>query len=296
MVEFFKPEGGNAEVQFKLQLERWYFLAYCNLGAVYFNLDLKMSKEYFEKSLDFTDRLTDKLLVLGFIGRIKVLESFEFEFEVKGKRWDFEKIWNICLENKWEMDNEKLVCCCVEYLVSSILKDGKIDKDVLGYLELNRTAKALFYGLSFVLGVKIKGLDEVIKTLRDLDLMWFPNVDDVKKQVLIDEAKIEVEEMYNCVLENREEYEAYKRLVWNKTFYSSQAIARTMFFYIIGDLKTAKALAEFKSSYYPKVLSEIFKELAEAIDEEIKAKSDAEKEKAQEKVKRAFVKLFYFVV
>jgi hypothetical protein len=69
-----------------------------------------------------------------------------------------------------------------------------------------------------------------------------------------------------------------------------------MFFYIVGDLKTAKALAEEESSRYSKVPSEIFKELAEAMDKEIKAKSDMEKEKAQEEVKRAFVKLFYLVV
>jgi hypothetical protein len=70
-----------------------------------------------------------------------------------------------------------------------------------------------------------------------------------------------------------------------------------MFSYIVGDLKTAKALAESISTLLlSKVPSEIFKELAEAIDEEIKAKSDAKKEKAQEKVKIAFVKLFYYAV
>jgi len=36
--------------------------------------------------------------------------------------------------------------------------------------------------------------------------------------------------------------------------------------------------------------------LAKAIDDEIKAKSDYEKEKAQEKVKKSFVKLFYLHV
>jgi hypothetical protein len=45
-----------------------------------------------------------------------------------------------------------------------------------------------------------------------------------------------------------------------------------------------------------KTLCELFKELSEAIEEELKAKSDDEKHLAKEKVKKAFVKLFYCAV
>jgi len=103
--------------------------------------------------------------------------------------------------------------------------------------------------------------------------------------------------MYNSFLNgNKKDHKRYKKLVWNGIVEFTQALARIMFFYIIDDLKTAKELAKIIYSYLPKVPSELLKELSEAIDEEIKAKSDIDKEKAEEKVKKAFVKLFYYAV
>ena len=102
--------------------------------------------------------------------------------------------------------------------------------------------------------------------------------------------------MYNSFLNEKKKDYRYKKLVWNKTYESPQSLARIMFFYITEDLETAKELAKVKTSDYPKVLNNLFKELSEAIEEELKAKSDDEKHLAKEKVKKAFVKLFYCAV
>ena len=202
---------------------------------------------------------------------------------------------NCVRENIHEVDNEKVAHICAEYLISSILLE-KFDDELLNYLNLHERAKTLFYGLSWILGCKLKDFDDLIKTLRDCDVMLFPHVDDVEIQFQIDTVKKKVKEMYNCILENRKkEYEAYKRLVWNVVFSLSQALTRIIFFYITGDLKTAKDLADEKGKVYPKIPSELLKELADAIDEEMRAKSDCEK-KAQERVKKSFIKLFYLIV
>jgi|GEM_PF-6866035 len=129
----------------------------------------------------------------------------------------------------------------------------------------------LFYGLSWILSRKLKDFEDLIKILRDYDMMCFPRVDDVKMQVYIDIVKMEVEEMYNRFKEKK--YEDYKRLVWNETYYSDQALTRIIF-YVTGDLKTAKDLADEESKTYQKIPSELLKELDNAIDEEMKAKSD----------------------
>ena len=296
IVDLFKPLGGDAEEKFEIQLKEWKWIINYELSRAYFKIDLDEAREHFEKILKFAKDFKSKLAVLSYIGRIGVLKDYRFEFEVGGERYNFESLWKMCEENIYEVDNERVACLCAKHLVSSILL-GRFDKKLLCYLDYYEPAKTLFYGLSWILGYRLKDFDDLIKILRDYDLMKFPHVDDVRKQVLINEVKIEVEEMYNCILENRKkEYEAYKSLVWNKTFFLNQALTRTIFFYVTGDLKTAKALSEFASSQYLKITSELFKELAGAIDEEMKAKSDYEKEEAQEKVKKSFVKLFYFTV
>ena len=295
MVDLFKPLGGVAKKKFEELLNVFKMTINYELGRAYISIDLDEARRYFEESLKFSKRFQDKLAVLSFIGRIGVLKDYRFEFEVGGERYNFERLWEICKDNIYRVNNESVACICAEYLISSILL-GRFDEEILGYLDYNNTAKTLFYGLSWILGCKLKDFDDLIKILRDYDIMIFPHVDDVKEQVLIEEAKIEVEEMYNSLLNKKKEYEVYKKLVWNQTYSLFQALTRIIFFYVTGDLKTAKALAVEKSKVSPKILSELFKELAEAIDEEIKAKSDYEKENAQEKVKKSFVKLFYYAV
>ena len=295
MVDLFKPLGGVAKKKFERLLDVWKMIINYELGCAYIDIDLDEARRYFEKSLKFSKRFQDKLTVLSFIGRIEIIKGYRFEFEVGGERYNFERLWEMCKDNIYRVNNESVACICAEYLISSILL-RRFDEEILGYLDYNNTAKTLFYGLSWILGCKLKDFDDLIKILRDYDIMIFPHVDDVKEQVLIEEAKIEVEEMYNSLLNKKKEYEAYKKLVWNKTYSLFQAFIRIIFFYVTGDLKTAKALAVEKSKVYPKIPSELFKELASAIDEEMKAKSDCEKEEAQEKVKKPFVKLFYFTV
>jgi hypothetical protein len=82
--------------------------------------------------------------------------------------------------------------------------------------------------------------------------------------------KVNVRGMYDSFLRsNRKKYKLYKELSWDKTCELTQVLARVMFFYIVNDLETAKKLAKVKSSIYPKVPSELLKELSEAIEEEI---------------------------
>ncbi len=294
IAEFFKPLGGDAEEMFEELLKDWKKDISYDLGYVYFGINLDEARRYFEESLKYTR--FRKLNSLSLIGRIEVLKNYRFEFEVDGERYNFEKLWKMLEDKIYMFSNEEVAHVCAEHLISSILI-RRFDEKLLGYLDCDRAVKTLFYGLSWILGYKLKDFNDLIEILRDFDLMRFPHFDDVRKQVHIDEVKIEVKEMYNCILENKKkEYETYKRLVWNKVYYSDQLLTRIIFFYVTGDLETAKGLSESTSAQFPKIPSELFKELANAIDEEMKAKSDYEKEKAQEKVKKSFVKLFYYMV
>ncbi|WP_048197447.1 hypothetical protein [Methanocaldococcus sp. FS406-22] len=294
MDEIFRPFGGHAEEIFRHLVNVWkgdiyYYLARANLY-----LNLEESEKFFRKCVKLSETLTNELIALNFIGKINVLKSYSFDFIIENKTCNFEKLWNLCKKYEVKINNETLARTCARYLIFTILTKNltiTIKKDLYDYLYLDNTAKTLFYGLSWILGYKLKDLKEIIEMLRDYDLSMFPSVNNINKN------KIEVEEMYNSFLNgNKEDYNEYKKLAWNKIVEFTQSLVRIMFFYIINDLKTAKNLAEVVSSEYPKVPSELFKELSKAIEEEINAKSCSEKEIAKEKVKKAFVKLFYFAV
>jgi len=295
MCEVFKPLGGSPKEKFKDRLREWKRAVYYNLGVVYFYYsDLSEAGEFFEKSLEFTKWFEDELVTKSLIGRIKVLKDYKFEFKVREEKYDFEKLWNSCLEKLSEIYPKNLARLCAEYLISSIVcsKFKDDDRKYLEFIELDDDTKVLFYGLSYILGAKLKGLEETIEILKDYDVEYIQD----------DRAKAQVKKFYESTLD-KGEYEKVKEALVKGfgelgvlTFSSDQALVRIMFFYIVGDLKSAKDLASEVSSLHPPVLSNLFRELAEGINEEIKAKSDAEKEEARKKVKEAFVKLFYWHV
>ena len=291
--KFYKPLGGSPEEKFKEDINDLKLSVYYYLGLANLKIDLGKSKYYFKKCLNFDLTVIWELSVYSCIRTIEVIENYSDETEEK----TFEDIWKICEKNITKVDNEWITRTCAQYLIWKILNDKfkkftDYDKSLLDYLDLKTTTKTLFYGLSWILGYKLKDLKEIIETLKNCDLSIFPN--DINN---LEEIKIGVKEMYNSFLNgNKKYYGRYKRLVWDKAYKFTQALTRIMFFYIINDLETAKKLAKAKSLEYPKIPSELFKELSEAIEEEIKAKSDNEKHLAKEKVKKAFVKLFYFAV
>lgn len=297
MEDVFKPYGGRAEEAFEDLLKVWRKDIYYGLGSASYFIDLNESERFFREGLKLSKVINDILNSLGHIGRINVIRSFESEFEVDERRWNFEMLWRLCEENLPEIPNVYVSITCANYLVQSILKmKFKGKEGLLDYLELSRLVKILFYGLSCVLGCKLKDLNEVVEMLRDLDLSLFPEPHDPKESVEVDEIKIELEGMYNCYLKGGRRYETYRKLVWDKTYSTAQILARILFFYITGDLETAMELAKLYSGKWPKVLSMILNELSEAIDKELKAKFDDERGKAHEEVKKALVKLFYLIV
>ncbi len=303
-VDVFKPLGGNAKEKFDLQVREWKRSIYLELGRANFKLNLDESERFFMKGLELLDEqdIARKLVVLGHIGRINVLRSYSFEFYVGGERWDFKRLWRLCSENVYTISNEYLACICAQYLVYAILKNEfEGNEELLSYLDMFYPAKALFYALSHILDLELKGIGmgSIVSMLRDLDLSMFPKVSDPKAQIHLEEIEMEVEGMYDSHLSgNMRDYNAYKRLVWDKTLTLPQTLARLMFFYIVGDLKTAMDLAKKESRAYSKskVPSELLREFGEAIKEEMEAKSDAEREMAKERVRRAFVKLFYYTI
>ncbi|CAB3289074.1 AAA ATPase [Methanocaldococcus lauensis] len=300
--EVFKPLGGKAEEKFKDQLKELRRSVYYRLGVTNYLIDLNESERFFRDCLKLSETINNKLSLLSYIGRINVIRSFEFEFEVNRGLCDFERLWNICKENLPKIPNDGVAHRCAEYLVQSILNgEFKGKEDLLRYLELDNTVKTLFYGLSYIFGCELEDLNKIVKMLRDFDLSKFPEFRDPEMAVIVGEIKIEVEEMYNCYLKgDKDYYEKYKKLIqddeaYNSTYSLIQTLTRILFFYITGDLETAMKLAELKSKEYPKVLNKLFKDLSEVIGKELKAKSN-EKDMAHEDVKKAFVKLFYFFV
>ncbi len=77
---------------------------------------------------------------------------------------------------------------------------------------------------------------------------------------------------------------------------SQQAFARALRLYLSGSIEKAISLAENISTDIPPLPSRLFRELAKALREELNAKNEDEKAKAKEKVKSAFVRLFYLHV
>jgi len=96
----------------------------------------------------------------------------------------------------------------------------------------------------------------------------------------------------------RWKYEKIKKIevirempIWRIVRSIRQALARIMMFYIANDLEYAQKLAEVMSKERTKLPNRLFKELAEAIKREREGDKDA-----KEEVKKAFVKLFYYIV
>jgi hypothetical protein len=297
MGEIFKQEG-DAKEKFEYHMNMWKGVIYYSLGITYFSINLEKSEEFFKKSLEFSYYIGDIVATIGFIGRKNILSNYAFEFKIN-EIWNFEKLWELCEKHKFRIDNETLACRCAEYLIYSILtKNPELKKELLICVNLYSMVRTFFYGLCWILGCRLTDLKRTIEILRGYDLSRFPNnINNIENQVYLDTIKIEVEEMYNNYLNgNKKEYEGYKKLVLDNIAEFTQALARIMFFYIINDLETAEELAKITNPYFPKVPREFLKELSEAIEEEIKAKSNIDEEKAKEKVKKAFVKLFYYTV
>jgi len=80
---------------------------------------------------------------------------------------------------------------------------------------------------------------------------------------------------------------------------SQQAFARILRLYLKPldrkvNLKKAIEIAEESVKLNPPLPSRLFKELAEALKEELNAEGEEEKQKAKKEVKEAIVRLFYY--
>lgn len=304
MKRYFKPLGGEPEKKFKDQLKEWCKKIYFELGNAYMDEDeLDEAKGYFEKALDYSKRVEDKLTCKSRLGRISVIEDYEFKWNVKGKDVTFKDLWKTCKENLIELTPENIACGCAEHLISEIVSGEKIEEKELKYIRLHPDTFSLLNGIACLFGLIDKR--EAVKELKNLELREFElkiasaNAEgDYHKALALEEIKDYVKELYDFSVDpsKRRDYEIRKRIeigklqVWQITFDSWQALARIIMFYIVKDLEYAKKLAEFVSPEFSNLLNRLFKELAKSIEREMKG------DDAKEDVKKAFVKLFYYHV
>lgn len=294
MKKYLKPLGGEPEKKFKGQLKTWYERIYFELGKAYMNSDeLDEAKRNFEKALDYSERVVNKLAIQSHLGRIGVIEDYKFEWNVKGKDVTFKDLWKTCEEILVELTSEDIVSTCAEHLVSEIVSGKeKIEEEELKYVKLHPDTFSLLNGIACLFGLIDKR--EAVKELKNLDLRKTITVlagRDVKPDEAVGTLMI-FALLYDLALEEekRVEYEKIRDVVWNRCHVSSQTLVRIMMFYIAKDLEYAKKLAEQESSEYSKLPNKLFKELAKSIEREMKG------DNAKEDVKKAFVKLFYYHV
>ncbi|WP_457550309.1 hypothetical protein [Archaeoglobus sp.] len=309
---YLKPLGGELGEMYKYQLREWYRTIRLELGRAYMNEDeLKEAKMYFEKTLDYSREISDKLACKSRLGRIRVIEGYEFRWNVKGGEVTFNDLWNICRENLIRLTPELVAGICAEYLVSEVVNGrGEIDENDLNYVKkLYPDAFSILSGILYL----FESIDkrEALNELKNLDLKWFEskisdatNRGEYGKAVALEEVKMHVEELYDSAVNplKKREFDLRKKIeievgkkgyqVWQVTFDSRQTLARIMMFYITKDLEFAKKLAEHVSSATNiKLHNRLFKELAEAIEREMNGD-----ENARDDVKKAFVKFFYLHV
>ncbi len=309
MKRYLKPLGGEPEKKLRDQLEEWHRTIYFELGRAYKDEDgLDEAKGNFEKALDHSKNVDDKLAIQSYLGRISVIEDYKFKWNVKGKDVTFKDLWETCKENLIGLTSEDIACGCAEYLVSEIVSGKeKIEEEELKYVKLDPDTFSLLNGIACLFGLIDKR--EAVKELKNLELRKFElkiasaNAEGRYHEVLaLEKIKDYVKELYDFSIDpsKRRDYEIRKMIeieiwrerskVWQITFYSTQALARIMMFYIVKDLEYAKKLAEQESSEYFKLPNRLFKELAKSIEKEIRG------DDAKEDVKKAFVKLFYLHV
>ncbi len=264
--------------------------------------ELDEAKRNFEKALDYSKRVKDKLTCKSRLGRISVIEDYKFKWNVKGKEFTFKDLWKTCKENLIELTPENIACRCAEYLISEIVSGEKIEEEELKYVKLRPDTFSLLNGIACLFRLIDKR--EAVKELKNLELREFKlkiapaNAEgNYYKALALEEIKSYVEELYNFSIDtSKRDYEIRKRIeigklqVWQITFNSWQALARIIMFYIAKDLEYAKKLAEQESSEYSKLPNKLFKKLAKSIEREMKG------DDAKEDVKKAFVKLFYYHV
>ena len=309
MKRYLKPLGGGPDEKFKkVQLREWHKIVHAELGRAYMDEDeLDEAKRYFKKALDHSKNVDGKLASQSYLGRISVIEDYKFKWNVEGKEFTFKDLWKTCKENLIELTPECIAGICAEHLVSEIVSGEKIEEEELKYVKLDSDAFSLLKGIACLFRLIDKR--KAVKELKNLELRKFElkiasaNAEgNYYKALALEEIKSYVEELYNFSTDpsNRRDYEIRKRIgieiwrerskVWQITFDSMQALARIIMFYIAKDLEYAKKLAEQKSSAYFKLPNRLFKELADAIEREMKG------DDAKEDVKKAFVKLFYLHV
>ena len=303
MKRYLKPFGGEPEKKFKDQLKEWRKKIYFELGKAYKDEDgLDEAKRYFKKALDYSERVEDKLAIQSYLGRISVIKDYKFKWNVEGKDVTFKDLWETCKENLIKLTPEKIAGICAEYLVSEIVSGEKIEEEELKYVKLYPDVFSLLNGIACLFRLIDKR--KAVKELKNLELRIFElkialaNAEGRYHEALaLEKIKDYVKELYDFSVDpSKRDYEIRKRIeigklqVWQMTFDSWQALARVMMFYIVKDLEYAKKLAEFVSSKSSKLPNRLFKELAEAIEREMKG------DDAKEDVKKAFVKLFYYHV
>ena len=305
MRRFLKPHGGSAEERFDSQLREWRTSLHYSLGVVHLGRgEFGDARAHFQEAYRSSKDPASRLAAAGWLCRIEVIENYRFELRVGGEELDFEKLWRECGESIVRLASESIACICAEYIASEMVK-GRLEGEEMGFARLDSDTYSLLCGLACVMGF-MDG-ETAVRELEKLDISQFNYrllIAEPAEYVALLEARGHVEALYNHALNRDEEYEVRRRVevggtpvsgvptmkAWQVVQDSQQALARTMMFYIAGDLECAYRLAELVSSKLAdreKLLKTLFNELSQAIRRELEGACTGEG------ARRAFVKLFY---
>ena len=274
------------------QIKGWKAALYSQLGKYYFNnKSFEMAKRAFIEAWKNESYVRDILMYKSRLGKIAVIGNYKFEWEARGEKLTFERVWKEVKENLIEIPPKNIAIHCAEYLASQMVKQRleRIEEECMKYLRLYRDAYFLTLGLGAIFGMTNKR--ETIVNLKEYDLHGFD-----AKNPYFPEMKERLETFYDSILGLTDmRYEAAKKLevsgipIWLLTSHSKQALARVMVLYLINDLEGMRQLAERESKRHSPLLNELFSELAKAV-----GKASGGEKEAEEEMKRAFVKLFYY--
>jgi hypothetical protein len=299
LIEFFKVLGGEVTENIKSNLKSDKSSAHHRYAGVLMDLSeperlndaikhLQIAKEIYEE----LNLLDNALKCEGFIRRLRAIQG----------DYDFDEVFNKANKIKHRLDDLTYSSTVAEFLISKAVKDEfnrdhvKLLNELTPYVRrITIPMLALFPDV-----VRMANLTNVESLLEEFEVEVSYLL--VRKRLvralgLMEEFAREMDLEFVRLkagesIENTTFLDPAKEIILNAPpVWSTQALARILRLYLNGEYTKAIDIAEEEAKEYSKLLSILFKELAQALREELNSPND---QRAKQKVREAFVKLFYY--